>query len=398
MWMAIATNAPVHATGRPGHGGPSPRVTGQPENCMKKHLGSALGVWAGIAMWPVTQANANPFEYAWQPVAPNVWAGIRQDPFELPQEGNSTFVVTAEGVVVFDAGGSPAMGESIVAKVRSVTDRPITHVVISHWHGDHMRGLQAIRAAFPHAQVISHPQARDFIVATQDRWLKRRVSMVPNIRKALNAALGQNQDLSGRPLIAEEKTWLENGLAITDQLDRENNRTTYVVPDVTFADHLTLYLGAEQIEFLHPGNAHTAGDIIMWLPREKIVATGDIVTGPIPLMPSPYVHEYVGVLTSIKALGFTSLVPGHGAIASNSEYIDLLIDTIQSVSAQMKPLVAQGLPEEEAVGKIDFSSVETRFTHGDPFLTNRFKDYVVGSALAAAACRAEMGKPPEESF
>src|SRR5437660_5682207 len=98
---------------------------------------------------------ANPFQYAWQELAPGVWAGIRPDPFELPQEGNAVFVVTERGVVVFDAGGSPAMGESIVAKIRSVTHQPVTHVILSHWHGDHMRGLQAIRAAFPRAQIFA---------------------------------------------------------------------------------------------------------------------------------------------------------------------------------------------------------------------------------------------------
>ena len=144
-------------------------------------------------IWFIRAAQANPFEYNWQELAPGVWAGIRQDPFELPQEGNSVFVVTDLGVVVFDAGGSPAMGESIVHKVRSVTKKPITHVVISHWHGDHMRGLQSIRAAFPNAAIITHPHTRELIVSTQDKWLKRRVSMVPNIHKGLDAALAQEK-------------------------------------------------------------------------------------------------------------------------------------------------------------------------------------------------------------
>src|SRR2546423_10737873 len=112
---------------------------------------------ASLQLCSIDRATANPFEYTWQELAPGVWAGIRQDPFELPQEGNSVFVVTDQGVVLFDAGGSPAMGEAIVAKVRSLTDKPITHIVISHWHGDHMRGLQAIQAAFPHVQIFAHP-------------------------------------------------------------------------------------------------------------------------------------------------------------------------------------------------------------------------------------------------
>lgn len=365
---------------------------------MKKFLGLVLCALTLVLFWPAVEAGANPFEYSWQQLAPGVWAAIRQDPFELPQEGNSVFVVTDRGVVLFDAGGSPAMGEAIVAKVRSVTDKPITHVVISHWHGDHMRGLQAIKAAFPQAQIFAHPHSRDLIVETQDKWLKRRVQMVPNIRKNLAAALGDNKDMSGRPLIKEEQDWLQKGLSITEQLDRENNRTAYVVPDATFDDHMTLYAGGREIQFLHLGNAHTAGDLVMWLPQEKIVATGDVVTGPVPLMPSPYTNEYVGVLNRIKGLGFKTLVPGHGPLETDTQYVELLIDTIQSVSAQMKTFVAQGLSQEAAVAKVDYSGVEQRFTHGDPFLKNRFQDYVSRAGLSAAAYLVETGKGPAEVF
>src|ERR1044071_6689614 len=141
-----------------------------------KNLRLALLLLAIVQIGFTKTARANPFEYTWQELAPGVWAGIRQDPFELPQEGNAVFVVTDRGVVVFDAGGSPLMGEAIVAKIRSVTDKHVTHVIISHWHGDHMRGLQSIQTAFPKAQILTHPYSRQFIVATQEKWLKRRVS------------------------------------------------------------------------------------------------------------------------------------------------------------------------------------------------------------------------------
>jgi glyoxylase-like metal-dependent hydrolase (beta-lactamase superfamily II) len=364
---------------------------------MKRLIGRLLAQLLFVATLGAGIANANPFEYKWQQLAPGVWAGIREDPFELPQEGNTVFVVTDEGVVLFDAGGSPAMGESIVAKVRSLTDKPITHVVISHWHGDHMRGLQAIKAAFPKVQIFTHPHTREFIESTKDKWLKRRVNMVPGIRKAVSSSLANDQDLSGRPLITAEKEWLQKGLAITDQLDKENNRTAYTIPDATFVDQLTLFVGGKEIRFLCLGKSHTAGDIIMWLPGDKIVATGDIVTSPVPLMPSAYTRDYPEVLERIKALGFSSLVPGHGAVAIDSQYLDLLAETVQSVSLQMKQLVGRGLSEEEAVKQVDFSKVEYRFTHGDGFLKNRFEDYVKG-ALPKAAYIDETGKGPKEIF
>ncbi len=363
-----------------------------------KKLAIAIFLGSLIGCFCVANANADPFEYTWQQLAPGVWAGIRQDPFELPQEGNAVFVVTDQGVVLFDAGGYPVMGERIVAKVSSVTDKPITHVVISHWHGDHMRGLQGIVAAFPNVQIFAHPFSRDFVVSTQDKWLKRRVTMVPNIRKNVGAAIDKNVDMSGRPLTAKEKAWLESGLGEAEKIESENKRTEYIVPTATFTDQMTLYLGGREIRFMHLGNAHTAGDLIMWLPKEKIVATGDIVTAPVPLMPSPYTDEYVQVLGKIKALGFQTLVPGHGLVEHDGEYVDLLSDLIQTVSTQMKTLVAKGLSEDDATKQIDYSSVEKRFTHGDEFLTHRFIDYVSGGALAHAAYMTETAKGPVEVF
>ena len=357
-------------------------------------LGGTLVLLIGLA---TADARSDPFAYVWQELAPGVWAGLRADPFELPQEGNVVFVVTDEGVVLFDAGGSPAMGQAIVTKIRSVTDKPVSEIILSHWHGDHMRGLQAVVAAFPRARVLAHPHVRDRIVETRERWLKRRVSMVPNIRKAIGEALDRNQDLAGRPLIPREKAWLEQGLAGTDRLDRENQATEYVIPTATFEHALRLYAGDREIDFLWLGAAHTAGDIVMWLPREKVVATGDVVTAPIPLMPSPYALDYPRVLGDIKALGFASLVPGHGPVEHDAQYLDLLSDTIRTIAGQMEASAARGLSREEAVSKADYTALEPLFTHGDPFLANRFEDYV-RAPLAEAAFLAATGKPPDEAF
>jgi glyoxylase-like metal-dependent hydrolase (beta-lactamase superfamily II) len=221
--------------------------------------------------------------------------------------------------------------------------------------------------------------------------------MVPNIRKALDTALATDHDLKGRALIPEEKDWLLKGRSIIDQLDRENHRTTYVVPNATFADRMVLYLGGRELRFLHLGNAHTAGDVIMWLPQERIVATGDIVTAPIPLMTNPYSRDYAGVLQEIKGLGFKTLVPGHGAVQHDTAYVDLLSDTFRSVSAQMKSLIAQSIRKDDAIARIDYSSVESRFTHGDAFLANRFHDYV-SAALAEATYLIESGAGITEEF
>ena len=159
------------------------------------------------------------------------------------------------------------MGEAIVAKVRSVTRQPITHVVLSHWHGDHMRGLQAIRAAFPGVQILAHPHTRDEIVATQERWLKRRVSDGPEHPQGVEA---RDRERPGHERPAADRGrrrrgW-RPGSRSTEQLDRENHLTTYVVPDATFEDASDAPPRRPRDRFLRLGNAHTAGDVILWLP------------------------------------------------------------------------------------------------------------------------------------
>ena len=345
----------------------------------------------------VAECHANPFEYTWEHVSDSVWAGIRADPFELPQEGNTALVITADGAVVFDAGGSPAMGEAIVAKVKELTNRGVTDIVISHWHGDHMRGLQAIVKAYPSSNIIAHADARRWIVETSDKWLKRRVSMVPNIRRGVDAALADGKDLSGRPLTDAESAWLKAGLGIADQLDAENRRTEYIVPNVTLTAGMTLFRGGRELRILQLGKAHTASDLVLWLPAEKIVATGDIVTAPVPLMPSAYTATYRDVLHQIAALDFAALIPGHGAIQHDTKYLSLLEDTIASVVAQVHALAGKGLDKDKVIEGVDLTALETRFTGGDPFLEHRFEDYVK-QALPAAAYQVEQTGEPAETF
>src|SRR4029077_10864757 len=133
------------------------------------------------------------------------------------------------------------------------------------------------------------------------------------------------------------------------------------------------------------------------LPFERVVATGDVVTAPVPLMPSPYTGDYPGVLAAIQALGFKSLVPGHGAVEHDAQYLDLLSETIRTITAQMKTLADQGVARDDAVARADYPAVEPRFTHGDAFLAHRFEDYV-RKALADAAFGAAQGGLPDEAF
>ena len=100
-----------------------------------------------VLLWVASIASAqdggkqSPFVFEFEELAPGVWAGVRPDGPRFPVMGNTLFVISDAGVVVYDGGGMPAMSEQIIEKIRSLTDLPVTHVVTSHWHGDHNFGV-----------------------------------------------------------------------------------------------------------------------------------------------------------------------------------------------------------------------------------------------------------------
>ena len=108
-----------------------------------------------ILIGMLAAADDGPFHFEFEELAPGVWAGVREDGPRFPVMGNVTFVIGDDGVVVYDGGGMPAMAEQTIEKIRSLTDTPVTHVVISHWHGDHNFGIYRYAEEFANVEIIA---------------------------------------------------------------------------------------------------------------------------------------------------------------------------------------------------------------------------------------------------
>jgi len=335
------------------------------------------------------EINASPFDLTWEEVAPGVWTGIRADSTRTPVLGNTTLVVSAGGVVVFDGGGAPLQSDQVVAKVRELGKQPVTHIIVSHWHGDHDYGIFRILNAFPQARVISHPYTRAKLDGNSvDATFM--TDYIPKIRERVAARTFS----TGLPMsdadVARYQDILDNA-ALIDQQQKES-KLSY--PDLTFEDKLTIWSGDREIRLLHLGLSNTAGDVIMYLPNEKIIAAGDVDVAPTPYGFGSYPGAWAQSLRKLKLLDHVLLVPGHGNIQRDDAYLDLLIETMDLVSSQMDSFVAQGLDLEAARAKMDFSAVQDRFTHGDAFLDRLF-DVWFKTPITEAAWKVAMGEDPE---
>ena len=228
---------------------------------------------------------------------------------------NAGFIVTREGVVVVDALASPEQGERLLRTIRLHTRHPVLWLVLTHHHPDHHFGAIVFRRAG--AKVMAHPDTRvlpseagkDALVAD---WT--RVVGIDAMR----------------------------GFEFADQPDRP----------VTTAD--TLHLGGRTIVITHPGAAHSAGDLMVWLPAERILFAGDIlVEDGVTMVVDGSSRELLRALGAIDSLHPRVVVPGHGAIPRVPG--DLVTRTrayVSGLEADMRRAVERGVPMQRAIAAL----------------------------------------------
>ena len=341
---------------------------------MKLSLCGALIALLVIAVAPAQAQPADLFQLEWKELAPGVHVGQRADPMRYPVVCNTVIVIGDDGVLIFDGGGFPAQGEQVAAKVKALTPKPVKYVVISHWHGDHNRGIWPILDAFPDAQIVGHEFTKAAMLgAPMQRVHKAEVGGgARDTAEAIKKGLADNKFIDGSPLDPAERVYFERFVADSPAHQAELERMKITPPTITFATDLDLKLGNRVVQLRHYGPANTKGDAVMILPDARIVAAGDIVVRRSPMASEATRRSWAAALKQIKATHFRTLIPGHGPLQTDTIYIDLVTEALESVTAQVGAQVAQGKSLDDARKAVDFSKVEPRFTKGDPILKRFF--------------------------
>lgn len=243
-------------------------------------------------------------------------------------EGNTSnagFVVTPDGVVVFDALGTPSLGWALLQAIRKITDKPVRYNLVSHYHADHIYGLQAFRDHTA-TVIIAQDRAREYEENEQtaderadQRLAQRRQALAP---------------------------WV-------------NKDTRVVPPDITFNDRLTLTLGGKQFQMIYAGPAHSASDMMLMVEPDGVLFAGDIVQNSrIPFMNSDDVDtkQWLNALGVVEKLNPKFIIPGHGQPSTAAkEAIAFTRDYIQYVRAAMRKGVENWADFDVAYQQTDWS-------------------------------------------
>lgn len=326
-------------------------------------------------------ATPEPPEFAVETLAPGIHALVRTRVPGFFLDSNVLFVVSDDDVLVVDANLTPASAEASIAALRKLTAKPVRYLVNTHRHHDHVGGNEVYRREFPGIEIVGHAAMRDDLEAsgkaTMDGWTGWAAEMAAVIPKHLASGTG----LSGGPLSAEERTSLEADLAAALALVADAPRMRVVTPTLTVTDRLTLRrsLGtrARPIEIVALGKGHTRGDLVVWLPEERIAATGDLLVAPVPLVggDQSYVEEWLETLGRLRALGAAIYLPGHGAVQRGDAQLVLYRDFLGSVIEQTRAAMAKGLSADEAAGAIDVAAFRDRMAGENPVLRMLFSNW-----------------------
>ena len=349
---------------------------------------AGTGLWTAIVAAPAPGLDLKPF--IGEEITPKVHLLTTPEEWYAAAIGNVILIEQSDGFVVVDSGINAANGRAVVRYAKSLADKPIKAVRITHWHGDHPQGISAIRDAYPNVRIIATrgteagmrgPGAYDIGYSPDSKFDRANANLAEKNKEGYRKLL---DDPSTAP---DRKERIRKALVQFDETTRDFVGSYLVLPTETFEHELVIKDRDLPVHMLFLGRANTAGDAIAWLPRQKIVASGDIVVSPFPFGFGSYPAAWIDTLGKIKALHFATLIPGHGEPLHDTSYLDRLIASIRDLQAQVGPLAKAGMSLDDIRKKVDFS--KSIAMYGDTprvkaNLQGLFFDPIIGSAYKEA--------------
>lgn len=329
-----------------------------------------------------------------QKLAEGVYAVIRNKPPGLMVDANNVFIINDDDVIVVDSNGAPAITKEVLTALRKLTNKPVKYVINTHYHDDHIRGNQVYRDAFPAVEFIAHEFAREYLPNQGAINRKGFLEGAPRFAQQMRGMLEKNKNFFDADMTEEERTTFNSDLKLIDLVLSEGVQAQTVLPTITIKDRMTLYRGNRIIDIRHLGSGHTAADIVVHLPKEGIVVTGDLVVWPVPLVGDPQSHigEWASTLEKLSALHASIIVPGHGPVLRDDSYLKLMAELFTYIKQQMEAAVSRGETLEQARKSISLVEFRKKFVGESPTGRLSFGSYVVGPAVAVAYREASMKK------
>jgi glyoxylase-like metal-dependent hydrolase (beta-lactamase superfamily II) len=256
---------------------------------------------------------------------------------------NTAIIESDDGVVIVDTHSKPSAARVVIERLRGLTPKPVRYVINTHFHWDHWHGNEAYPAAYPDAEIVTNEITREAMVKKGLKRIQDHVRQVPAEIARLKA------DLAAAPPAGRAK--LEADLRLAESYLGEVQALRPALPTIAFERTMTLYRRDREIQLLYLGRAHTEGDVFVYLPKEKVVITGDAVIGWTPFMGDGYPEDWVATVDRLAQLDFAHLVMGHGHVAGR-DWLRTFRGYIHDMVEAVRQEVAAGATLDEVKQRV----------------------------------------------
>lgn len=262
---------------------------------------------------------------------------------------NAAVIILEDGVLIVDTHSRPSAARALINQIKTVTDKPIRYVVNTHYHYDHFQGNSAYLEDCPGVEIIASVNTHRGILK---RGIPRVKANIAGLTKRIESLKRELADASN----ADREIELKSGISKREEeLQELQQIARNSLPTVTFEKSLVLHGKERVVEILFLGRAHTDGDTVVYLPKEKILVTGDLVHAWGPFMPDSYPYEWIRTLEAVEKMDFEKIISGHGDILHSKGQVTLWKNYLKDVMAQVTGLFGQGYSLEEIKQKVDLS-------------------------------------------
>ena len=261
---------------------------------------------------------------------------------------NSGVIVGPDGVVVVDAQATPAMAAEVQARIATVTDRQVRQIVLTHYHAVRVLGA----SGYPAHTILCSDVTRAMIAERGQQDMDSEIGRFPRLFRGRDGIPGL--------------TW----------------------PTHTFHGRMSLWLGEREAQVIHAGRSHTAGDTVVWLPREKVLFAGDIVEfGATPYCGDAHFADWPATIARLRDLGAEKMVPGRGRALMNAAEVKEALDGTEAFTTRLFGLARQAVAAGQPLGEFYAEAMEKMrpefghwviFDHCMPFNASRAYDEAQG--------------------
>jgi glyoxylase-like metal-dependent hydrolase (beta-lactamase superfamily II) len=273
---------------------------------------------------------------------------------------NAMVLVGESDVLVVDSHVTPAAADALLASLQVISDKPVRYLVNSHYHFDHAHGNQS----FPDGvDIIGHTFTRaklngEIGDVLEENTFRSFSDGVPDQVANLERQVAAETD-PDRKAVLEERYRVQRAYMMSIR------EVVPTPPNITLETEMTLYQdlaqGSREVRLLHLGRAHTGGDVVIYLPQERVVFTGDMMLPGLSYMGDGHVDEWPATLEALKSLDFDVLLPGHGPPVRSKDPIShfqaYLTDLWQKTAAMHR----RGVDAARAAVEIDMTNHSDNF-------------------------------------